>query len=252
MSLGTSGLGAAGLELAGVGLGGAGLEAVAAESGIIAGAGVAYGLTLGAGATAFNLPSHNNGDLLALASYIARTDDVLDEVLVSTAGWIELAAAERRVFSGSALTQRVWTKFGDGVETEVEINNAGGAGNGFALAVVPISGVDAAIFDVTPLTSHSKLQNNSSNPTAIALTTTVDGAVMLLFCGHASTSPFTTYAPPTGYTDLAKNTFTTATVYACSKKVSLAGLETPGPWNTTGVAATADNLLMSLTLTPAP
>ncbi len=251
MSLGSAGLGGAGLALEGVGLGGAGLEGgVAAESGIIAGAGVAYGQVATAGDMVFTLPAHNNLDLLVLAHYIARTDDVNDFVLVTTAGWVELAAAERRVFSGSAHTQRVWTKFGNGVETQVTVNNQYAGGAGFSLACIPVSGVDAAIFDVTPLTSHSKLQNNSANPTAIALTTTVDGAVMILFCGHAQ--QFATYAPPTGYTDNAKNSFASATIYACSKKVDVAGLEAPGPWNNTGVNSGADNLLMSLTLKPAP
>ncbi len=245
------GLGESGLAQAGVGLGGAGLEggvAAAAPAGIVVGAGVAYGQTAVNGDMVFTLPAHNNGDLLALAHYIARTDDLNDFVLVTTPGWVELAAAERRVFSGTAMTQRVWTKFGDGVETQVTVNNQYAGGAGFALACVPVSGVDTAIFDVTPLTSHSKLQNNSSNPTAVQLTTTVDGAVMLLFCGHGRT--FATYAPPTGYDDNANNSFNPATVYACSKKVVSAGLETPGPWNTTGVNAGADNLLMSLTLLP--
>lgn len=249
MGLGTAGLGEAGLARSGVGLGSAGLEAgVAAPPGIVVGEGVAFGQTAVAGDMVFDLPAHNNGDLLALAHYIARTDDLTDLLLVTTPGWVELDAAERRVFSGTAMTQRVWTKFGDGVETQVTVNNGFAGGAGFALACVAISGVDAAIFDVTPLTAHSKLQNNSSNPTAIALTTTVDGAVMLLFCGHGRT--FTTYAPPTGYADNANNSFNPATVYACSKKVDVAGLEAPGPWNTTGVNAGADNLLMSLTLLP--
>lgn len=250
MSLGTSGLGAAGLAREGVGLGGAGFEGgAAAESGIIVGAGVAYGVTINpSGTTPFTLPAHNNGDLLLLGHYVATTDDLTDVYLVSTPGWIELAAAERRVFSGSAMTQRVWTKFGDGVETEVLVNNSGASQPAFSLACVPISGVDPAIFDVTPLTAHGKLQNNSPNPTAIALTTTVDGAVMFLFCGHSR--EFTTYAPPTGYSDNAKNSFLGATIYACSKKVDVAGLEAPGPWNTTGVNSGADPLLMSVTLTP--
>lgn len=218
---------------------------------IVVGAGVAYGQVLGVGATVFTLPAHNAGDVLLLAHYIAKTDDVLDTVLVSTAGWVELAAAERRVFSGSASTQRVWTKIGDGVETQVTINNTGAGGSTFSLACVAIDGVDAVdIFDPTPLTSHSKLQNNSSNPTAVALTSAFDGQVMFLFCGHSRT--FTTYAPPTGYADNAKNSFSGATIYACSKKVTVAGLETPGAWNTTGVNAGADNLLMSVMLKPEP
>lgn len=250
MGLGGEGLGGIGLVEAGVGLGAAGLEAGAAESGIIAGVGVAYGQVELAGDMVFTLPAHNNGDLLVLGHYIARTDDLLDLVLVTTLGWVELAAAERRVFSGSAHTQRVWTKFGDGAETQVTVNSGYAGGAGFSLACIPVSGVDPAIFDVTPLTSHSKLQNNSSNPTAVQLTTTVDGAVMVLFCGHAQS--FATYAPPTGYTDNAKNSFPSATIYACSKKVVSAGLETPGPWNNTGVNSGADNLLMSLTLKPLP
>ncbi len=217
--------------------------------GIIVGDGVAYGLTATAGDMVFTLPAHNNGDLLALAHYLARTDDVNDLTLVTTAGWVELDAAEHVVTSGTAMTQRVWTKFGDGAETEVTVNNGYVGGAGFALACVPISGVDPAIFDVTPLAGHSRLQLNSSNPTAIQITTTVDGAVMLLFCGQGRT--FDTYAPPAGYDDNANNSFSTATIYACSKKVVSAGLETPGPWNTTGVAISADNLLMSLTLLPA-
>ena len=96
------GLGESGLAQAGVGLGGAGLEggvAAAAPAGIVVGAGVAYGQTAVNGDMVFTLPAHNNGDLLALAHYIARTDDLNDFVLVTTPGWVELAAAERRVFS---------------------------------------------------------------------------------------------------------------------------------------------------------
>ncbi len=218
---------------------------------IIVGAGVAYGQTAVAGDMVFTLPAHNAGDLLLLAHYLARSDDVNDFLLVSTPGWVELDAAERRVFSGSAMTQRVWTKIGDGVETQVTVNNQYVGGAAFSLACVAIDGVDAVeIFDPTPLTSHSKLQNNSANPTAVQLTTAFDNSVMFLFCGHSRT--FATYAPPTGYSDDAKNSFSGATIYACSKKVTVAGLETPGPWNTTGVNAGADNLLMSVVLKPEP
>lgn len=219
-----------------------------AAAGIEVGAGVAYGLTATAGDMVFDLPAHSAGDVLVLATYIARTDDLNDLALVSTPGWVELDAAERRVFSGSAMTQRVWTKVGDGVETTVTVTNGYVGGAGFSLACVAVSGVHPDIFDVTPITSHSKLQNNSANPTAVALTSTVDGSLMILFCGHSR--PFGTHDGPTGYATAAANSFSSASVYAVTKEIEVAGLETPGPWNTTGVNPGADNLLMSLTLKP--
>lgn len=216
--------------------------------GVTIGAGVAYGQVAVNGDMDFTLPVHNDGDLLLLTHYIGRTDNVNNFVLVTTPGWVEVSAALKPA-TGSAMTQRMWTKFGNGVETIVTVNNQYAGGAGFSLACVPCAGVrsvEPAIFDVTPSTSHAKLQNNSSNPTAVALTTIQDAAAVVLFCGHTRT--FATYAPPTGYDDNANNSFNTATIYACSKIVSPAGLETPGPWNTTGVNAGADPLMMTVAL----
>lgn len=214
--------------------------------GVTVGAGVAYGQIATAGDMVFALPAHDEGDLLLLTTYIARSDDINNFLLVSTPGWVEVPGSVIRVTSGSAMTQRSWTKFADGVETTVTINNQYAGGAGFSMACVPCAGVRSfppAIFD-GPVAS--KLQNNSSNPTATQRTTIQDAAAMVLFCGHSRT--FATYAPPTGYDDNAKNSFSGATVYACSKIVSPAGLETPGPWNTTGVNAGADNLMLSVVL----
>jgi len=217
--------------------------------GVTVGAGVAFGQIAVNGNMVFNLPAHNETDLLLLTTYIARSDDINNFLLVSTPGWVEVPESVERVFSGSAMTQRMWYKFADGVETQVTINNQYAGGAGFSMACVPCAGVRSvapAVFDVNPSQSHSKLQNNSPNPTAVQLTTNQDAAAMVLFCGHSRT--FATYAPPTGYDDNAKNSFNGATVYCCSKIVSPAGLETPGPWNTTGVNSGADNLMMSVAL----
>lgn len=198
--------------------------------------------------TAFTVPSHTSGDLLVLSFGINKADDGADECLVTTFGWVELAVAAKQVSTGDTYTMRTYTKIGDGIETLVVVGNDTVTAHIVNIGITPISAVDDVYWDVTPAASHVIEELNSANPTAAAITTTEPNTVVHI-CAHVVDDQ-TTYKEPAGYTASANNDVSTGSIYICTKTIATPATETPGAWQTTGVGATVDNLLTTLSIMP--
>ena len=131
---------------------------------------------------------------------------------------------------------------------------ASGSADSYSGFIIELSGQDAT----TPINKNSKKAGNSKTASFTAITTTVDGCLILACVGDSAGASTITFATPTGFTDqggdqssTGADSFSTATRGSTETQTS-AGAITPSSISITDGATAANNFWGTAVIAIAP
>jgi hypothetical protein len=145
-----------------------------------------------------NLPTHSNGDLLALCFGSTHTSDPAEDV-TTPSGWTLIGTGEKG--GTSAIRLSVFTKFGNGSETTVDVSFTTST-SGFTSVAASYSGVDAVTADASAMSTATGTANSMIAPT---VTTTVTDTIVIRCNSADDNDPTSTNWDDSLVTAIARN-----------------------------------------------
>lgn len=186
-------------------------------------------------------------DGMELLLYIFVRED--SDLITGPAGFTEIANLTIASASGDDRRGEVWQRTASSEPASYDIIYTQATGRQMVAIMLAVSGLDAAVFDVTPTTAHRAVGDNNNNPDTITITTITAGAIVLN--GICTTQPPSiAVGEPSGNTLIATDD-TTNFMGAVSFVAPAIGAVAAIPWNNTAANVINETITNVIALRPA-
>ena len=184
-----------------------------------------------------------NDIMLCLCNVIAT-----DGVWTDPADWTQIDQFDTTTGSSAARMYIGYKVRGADAGSGYSFGWSGTEGNAGAMMITYRGGDTSTPFDVTYVkATHFVETSNARNTAAQPITTTTDGAMVVLM-QHHSGEAIDTFGPPTNYQQRTAQAGTSINQYSCDRLITSASTETPGVFTHTDAVETQDPRTFTLAI----